>query len=138
MNADPKWLLPMICRRGNVTKQDIGAIRIFDNETKIEIFGAAADKFAHAIRKAAGGEDVTFTRLNDKADRVEAKPYAPAAKKPHRGSKPFKHGKGEKPPHPAFAPFLRLRGQAHSDGSARAKKPFKKKPKRPSNGLKPA
>src|SRR3984957_14047604 len=38
-NADPKWLLPMICRAGGLTKQDIGTIRIFDNEKKFE--GAA-------------------------------------------------------------------------------------------------
>src|SRR5690606_17618271 len=25
-NADPKWLLPLICRRGHVTKNEIGAI----------------------------------------------------------------------------------------------------------------
>jgi ATP-dependent RNA helicase DeaD len=137
MNADPKWLLPMICRRGNVTKQDIGAIRIFDNETKIEIFGAAADKFAHAIRKAASGEDVTFTRLNDKADRVEPKAYAPAAKKPHRGTKPFQRGKGEKPPHPAFAPSSPREAKPF-DAAAGSKKPFKKKPKRPAIESKPA
>jgi ATP-dependent RNA helicase DeaD len=137
MNADPKWLLPMICRRGNVTKQDIGAIRIFDNETKIEIFGAAADKFAHAIRKASGGEDVTFTRLNDKADRVEPKAYAPAAKKPHRGAKPFQRGKGEKPPHPAFAPSS-AREAKPFDAASGPGKPFKKKPNRPSNESKPA
>ncbi|HEY1753037.1 MAG TPA: DEAD/DEAH box helicase, partial [Caulobacteraceae bacterium] len=32
--ADPKWLIPLICRRGHVTKKDIGEIRIFPNETK--------------------------------------------------------------------------------------------------------
>ena len=36
-NADPKWLVPLICRLGHVTKKDIGQIRIFDNETKFEI-----------------------------------------------------------------------------------------------------
>ncbi|MEO8811682.1 MAG: DEAD/DEAH box helicase [Caulobacteraceae bacterium] len=51
-NADPKWLLPMICRRGHVTRKDIGAIRIFDRETKFEIARAAADRFAAAIAAA--------------------------------------------------------------------------------------
>ena len=27
-NADPRWILPLICRRGHVTRQDIGAIRM--------------------------------------------------------------------------------------------------------------
>jgi ATP-dependent RNA helicase DeaD len=48
-NADPKWLIPLICRRGHVTKPDIGAIRIFGRETKFEIIPASADKFAAAV-----------------------------------------------------------------------------------------
>jgi len=55
-NADPKWLLPLICRRGNVTRKDIGVIRIFDEETAFEVSLAAADRFAKAARKADGDE----------------------------------------------------------------------------------
>lgn len=51
-NADPKWLLPLICRLGHVTKRDIGAIRIFDTETKFEIARAVADRFAEAVAAA--------------------------------------------------------------------------------------
>jgi ATP-dependent RNA helicase DeaD len=54
-NADPKWLLPTICRLGHVTKGDIGSIKIFDRETKFEITTAAEAKFRAAI--AAGTED---------------------------------------------------------------------------------
>ncbi len=45
-NADPRWLLPMICRRGKIGKQDIGAIRIFERETKFEVAAPAARQFA--------------------------------------------------------------------------------------------
>jgi ATP-dependent RNA helicase DeaD len=55
-NADPKWLIPLICRLGGVTKAEIGAIRIFDRETKFEIAGHAAPAFAQAIGTAAGNE----------------------------------------------------------------------------------
>ncbi len=53
--ADPKWLLPMICRTGGLTKADIGSIRIFDDETKFEISAAKAAQFAEGLknRKAA-------------------------------------------------------------------------------------
>lgn len=47
-NADPRWLVPLICKAGGVTKQDIGAIRIFDRETKFEIAAHAAHGFAEA------------------------------------------------------------------------------------------
>ncbi len=51
-NADPKWLIPLICRQGNVTKAEIGAIRIFDRETKFEIAAPAAPAFTAALRDA--------------------------------------------------------------------------------------
>ena len=35
-NADPRWILPLICRRGHVSRGDIGAIRITTNETMFE------------------------------------------------------------------------------------------------------
>jgi len=55
-NADPKWLIPLICRLGNVTKAEIGVIRIFDRETKFEITAPAAAAFAAAISGAANNE----------------------------------------------------------------------------------
>lgn len=48
-NADPKWLIPLICRLGHITKNDIGAIRIFDRETLFEINPKVADRFLHAV-----------------------------------------------------------------------------------------
>ena len=47
--ADPKWLLPMLCKRGGVTREDIGPIRIFDRETKVLISDRAARDFARAV-----------------------------------------------------------------------------------------
>ncbi len=54
-NADPKWLMPTICRLGHVTKRDIGSIKIFDRETKFEITQEMKAKFEAAI--ALGLED---------------------------------------------------------------------------------
>jgi ATP-dependent RNA helicase DeaD len=53
--ADPKWLLPMICRVGGLGKADIGAIRVFDQETKFQISAEAAGKFTDDIKKQAQG-----------------------------------------------------------------------------------
>jgi len=49
-NADPKWLIPLICRLGHVTKKDIGQIRIFDRETKFEIAPEAEARFTAALK----------------------------------------------------------------------------------------
>ena len=54
MNADPRWLLPLICRRGHVTKNEIGAIRIGPDETMFEIPRALAHKFADALHRTEG------------------------------------------------------------------------------------
>jgi ATP-dependent RNA helicase DeaD len=53
-HADPKWLVPLICRQGAVTKQDIGAIRIFDQETLFEIAADAAAGFAATLPRGGG------------------------------------------------------------------------------------
>ena len=50
-NADPKWLIPLLCRRGNITKQEIGKIQILARETRVEITGDASEKFAESVRK---------------------------------------------------------------------------------------
>ena len=49
--ADPKFLLPMICNAGGVTKRDVGAIRIDDTETRFEISAVKASDFAKQIRQ---------------------------------------------------------------------------------------
>jgi ATP-dependent RNA helicase DeaD len=50
-NADPKWLVPLLCRRGNITKQAIGKIQIQARETRVEIAAAAAAEFAAATHR---------------------------------------------------------------------------------------
>jgi ATP-dependent RNA helicase DeaD len=58
-NADPRWILPLLCRRGHVTKGEIGAIRIGPKETMFNIPRAIADRFAEAVQRSANadGED---------------------------------------------------------------------------------
>ncbi len=55
-NADPKWLVPLICRLGHVTKKDIGVIRIADRETRFEITREAAPRFIAALKGAGENE----------------------------------------------------------------------------------
>jgi ATP-dependent RNA helicase DeaD len=60
-NADPRWVLPLICRRGGVTKNEVGAIRIAPNETLFEIHPAAAQRFLQSIKRTAGKDDNDVT-----------------------------------------------------------------------------
>ena len=50
-NADPKWIIPLLCRRGDITKRSIGKIQILTRETRVEIAPDAADAFGEAIRR---------------------------------------------------------------------------------------
>ena len=56
--ADPKWLVPLICRLGGVKKRDIGAIKIADAETRFEIREAVAPAFVAAL-PAEGADEVS-------------------------------------------------------------------------------
>ena len=64
-NADPRWILPLICRRGHITKDEVGAIRIRPNETGFQVPRAIADRFLAAVNKSAGqdGEDDSGVRI---------------------------------------------------------------------------
>lgn len=91
-NADPRWLVPIICRRGGVTKADIGSIRIFDRDTRFEISGAAAARFAEAIARGAPGEEPSI-------EPASAKPGV--QERAHRRGPPAGAGRpamGERPP----------------------------------------
>jgi ATP-dependent RNA helicase DeaD len=93
-NADPKWLIPLICRLGGITKQDIGAIRIFDRETKFEISMDAANRFTASIA-TAGTDEIALQPttppgsgpLRDPGPRPEKakfkRPERPASTKPN-------------------------------------------------------
>ena len=55
-NADPRWVLPLLCRRGHVTRGEIGAIRIAANETHVQIPRALATRFAQSVARTANVE----------------------------------------------------------------------------------
>ncbi|HEY4173955.1 MAG TPA: DEAD/DEAH box helicase [Rhodopila sp.] len=54
--ADPKWILPLLCRLGSVTKRDIGAIRVFDTDTRFEVSRDISAAFAAATANLPSNE----------------------------------------------------------------------------------
>jgi ATP-dependent RNA helicase DeaD len=82
-NADPRWLLPLLCRRGHVTKRDIGAIRIGAGETQFEIPREAAGRFAAAVKRTAGGDPAGEGGIT-----IEAMASGPGASRPPRPAPP--------------------------------------------------
>jgi len=49
--ADPKWILPLLCRRGGVTRDDIGKIEVLPRETRFQVSRPAAERFERASRR---------------------------------------------------------------------------------------
>jgi ATP-dependent RNA helicase DeaD len=66
-NAEARWLLPMICRRGSIDKHDIGAIRIYGTHPEFEISGQAAEQFSANVSRPDKEENI----------RIEALPAGP-------------------------------------------------------------
>jgi ATP-dependent RNA helicase DeaD len=94
-NADPNWLLPEICRQGEVTKKQIGEIRIFDTETRFELDADAAEEFAAKIAaRKKGGVNIYPASSGEPEEGSlpeAAAPFADAPRKPkHRKPKPGK------------------------------------------------
>ena len=113
--AEPRWLLPLICKAGNVTKREIGSIRILDTESRFEIVADRADGFAAAVRQGTGEKGVVIQRAEGGGKSGE--PAGSWKKKPHR--------KGQS----AYAPKSE-HDRATSDRPGKKFKP-KKRPAKP-------
>ncbi len=90
-NADPKWLLPMLCKNGGFKRDQIGAIRIGSTLTHVELRPDAA----RTLLEKAGPEgriDKSLT-INRASGPPKAEPHAERpARKPYKGKssgKPF-------------------------------------------------
>jgi ATP-dependent RNA helicase DeaD len=94
--AEPGWLLPLICRRGGVTRRDVGAIRIGQRTSEFEIAGSAVAEFS---QKAAVPDPraphVRIERLSSDARPARrAAPFHEKRDTPHAPR--AHHGEGER------------------------------------------
>jgi len=146
-NADPKWLIPLICRIGGISKPQIGSIRTFPEETRFEIAKTHEKAFREAV--AASKEEVKITPSEAptpgsmKASRFAGKPR-------EDGDRPFKktpYKRAEGGEGDARPPFKKKPWAPKTDGAANprsnaagdkpfAKKPFKAKPGFKKDGFK--
>jgi ATP-dependent RNA helicase DeaD len=120
----------MICRRGGIEKNDIGAIRIMDTTTEFEISNRVAESFAASVRRPDKEDNIRIEAMAD-APQAEARPekqsHAPrreAGKTDH--ARPRVHGiRDEKGP--------KQHGKPHGGGASRfgGEPGFKKKKRHP-------
>jgi ATP-dependent RNA helicase DeaD len=120
-NADPRWILPVLCRRGHITRNEIGAIRIGPAETHFQVPRAIAGKFSDALLRTAGGEDDEETLV------IEQSAEAPreAARENRRGGRPGNDA-GPRPggaPKPHRKGFVKRPGQGSGSYAGGGRKP---------------
>lgn len=73
-NAEPRWILPMLCRAGHITKRDIGAIKIHQEETHVELAPGCVDKFLEELGPSRKMEKTISV------DRLQGAPHTPRDK----------------------------------------------------------
>ncbi len=107
-NADPRWILPLLCRRGHISRNEIGAIRMTANETLFEVPGNVAARFLDAVRRtAAEDDDVNITPASGPPQKDERhKPrhakYTARPDRPTGGGRPKPRKDGDNAAKPAF------------------------------------
>ncbi|MDZ4312023.1 MAG: DEAD/DEAH box helicase [Cypionkella sp.] len=149
--AEARWLLPKICDAGSITKDGIGAIRVQEDITYVQIAEALASRFGLSLELENG---VVMERMEGEPsmDRPERAARAPAR---DRAERPARAERSEKPAYEKRekAPYVpkpsRLVEEAAADGydpikgseaaPAEAPRPRAPKPyaKREDDGAKP-
>lgn len=121
--AEPRWLLPMLCRNAGLTKSAIGAIRVQYQETFIEIANEAVPAMKHELGEALTIEQgAALTELAGLPD-FDASPKGPSGEaRPAQGSPDATKGRPNKKQKPAPK-------RAHTNsGDKHAQKHRKSKP----------
>lgn len=72
--AEPRRLLPMLCKAGNLTKDDIGAIRVQSGESFVELREGSAEGFLAALGGNAEIEPGAKVSKLDKAPDIASSP----------------------------------------------------------------
>ena len=100
--VEPRWLLPMLCRVGNLTKDDIGAIRIFEDHAMVQLHENSRERFNNALGgKTELEQGISITPGQEPAgggDRPAPRPRTGDRKPGPRGdSRPPRKFDGDKP-----------------------------------------
>ncbi|MEP3892061.1 MAG: DEAD/DEAH box helicase [Hellea sp.] len=92
--AEPKWIMPMLLKSGGLKKPEIGAIKITETQTFVEVAPSGVDRFMETIGPDMKIEKaITATRLNGQPD-FHSKLPTYKSRKDHKGKgKPPYKGK---------------------------------------------
>ena len=118
--AEARWLLPLLCRAGNLEKAAIGAIRVQNNETLVEIAESSAAGFLGALGPDGVLEDGVTARPAD---------GPPPGDRPRDGARPGPAPRATRDRGFDAKPRPREAGLARSDRAAPPKREDAPRPK---------
>lgn len=96
--AEPRWILPLMCRAGGLDKDAIGAIRVQDSETFVELTEASAPGFLARLGADNILEDGVSVRQVDGAPGFSPRPSGPkSGPRPDRRPDPKPRDAAPKP-----------------------------------------
>jgi len=111
-NAEARWLLPMICRRGGIDKGDIGAIKIMDTTTEFEISERVAESFAVKIKRPDKEDNIRLEPLADAPQRQAASEERTHAPRRESGDSDHRERQGDRAREPnGFKPQGKPQGK---------------------------
>ncbi|KPP81078.1 MAG: ATP-dependent RNA helicase DeaD [Oceanicaulis sp. HLUCCA04] len=136
--AEPRWLVPMICRLGDVTGRDIGAIDIGEVATRFEITASQVEHFEKALGGPRERDQNVVVKRAGETPLQPANPDAPPTRqRPPRDARPGRHERfarkadrdeeklyEDKPPAPTVN-IKPIREGKKPDGPHKAGKPYK-------------
>ncbi|WOI57085.1 DEAD/DEAH box helicase [Palleronia sp. LCG004] len=110
--AEPRWLLPLLCRAGGLDKDAIGAIRVQQSETFVELSEASLSGFLSKLGQGGTLEEgVSVRKLEGTPDLgkgprpAHAEPRKQPARSPATPKAPVAEARHEeKPAHPKARP----------------------------------
>jgi ATP-dependent RNA helicase DeaD len=122
-NAEPRWLLPMICRRGGIDKNDIGTIRVLDTTTEFEISARVAGEFAARISRPDKEDNIRIEALAGapQEQAPEPRPRAPRREEHETDRRPRAYDKPRDDRAPKSHRAPRREGDAKSSHETRAR-----------------
>ena len=113
-NTDLKWLIPLICRLGHITKRDIGGIKILEKETRFEITKEVATRFLAATQKSEDSDTVISPIAAGETPPRSYQPRSPRGEGGPREGSSRSEGSGSYQPRTA-----RPEGSGRPEGAAR-------------------
>lgn len=139
--AEARWLLPLLCRAGDITRNEIGAIRVQEDHTLVQISQDGAAKFLATLGETMALDDKIRIEETDEPDLTKLKFVKMGPKgRDDRGPRAPRRDEGERParnPRPPRAFDAERPARAPWKGEDRPARPAWKsdaRPPRPARG----